>query len=177
VRGAVGAGGEVGAVALEPGQVRALASSSQLTLLTAPSRAMNRFRLTVASPGTAFAALAACSSIPRSVPPCPVGPVSLADHLVAALVLRPGGPGLGEHVPVGPAHGRPPGSMTAWTFPAGPGGEPVPQGRRAWHDRGSREVLGSEVILWLDLFYRTPRLFPGTSGLSASLPETPLTRR
>ena len=36
-------------------RVRALSSSSRLTLLTAPSREMNRFRLTGATPATALA--------------------------------------------------------------------------------------------------------------------------
>jgi hypothetical protein len=61
--GAIGAGGQVGDVSLQPGQIRALASSSRLTLFVAPSRAMNRFRLTGARPATA---LAACSSMPHS---------------------------------------------------------------------------------------------------------------
>ena len=34
-------------------------------------------------------------------PPGPVGPVLVVDNLVTALVRRPGGPGLGEDVPVG----------------------------------------------------------------------------
>jgi len=46
---AVGGGFEVGLVALDPGQ-GALASRSRLTLLTPPSRAMNRFRLTRGEP-------------------------------------------------------------------------------------------------------------------------------
>ena len=44
--GPVGAGGEVGDVPLIPARVLARASSSRSTLLAAPSRAMNRFRLT-----------------------------------------------------------------------------------------------------------------------------------
>jgi hypothetical protein len=40
---------------------------SRLTVFAATSSWMNRFRLTGASPATAFTALATCSSIPRSV--------------------------------------------------------------------------------------------------------------
>src|ERR1019366_1760986 len=61
---------------------------------------MNRFRLTGARPVTAFAALATCSSMPRSVRRA-VGLVLVEHPLVAQLRGWPGGPGLGEYVPVG----------------------------------------------------------------------------
>ena len=66
-RRAVGAGRQVGDVALQAGQVPGLRLELAVKLFVAPSRAMNRFRLTGAGPATALAALATCSSMPRSV--------------------------------------------------------------------------------------------------------------
>src|SRR5690348_5569610 len=64
---AVRRGGQVVLYPLIPARARALASSSRLTLLTAPSSWMNRLRLTGASPSTAFCAFLTCSSMPCSV--------------------------------------------------------------------------------------------------------------
>jgi hypothetical protein len=66
-RRAVGTGGQVGDVALQPGQVPGPSLQLAVDAFVAPSSWMNGFRLTGARPATAFAALATCSPVPRSV--------------------------------------------------------------------------------------------------------------
>jgi hypothetical protein len=99
-RGPVRAGREVGDVALIPAGVLALASSSRLKLWTAPSRAMNRFRQTGASPATAVAPGDLLVD-PAQRPSGPVGRVRVVDPLLTALLGGARGPESHEHVPVG----------------------------------------------------------------------------
>ena len=63
----VGAGGEVGDVALQPGQGPGLRLQLAVDALGAARSWTNRFRLTGALPATACSALATCSSMPRRV--------------------------------------------------------------------------------------------------------------
>ena len=66
-----------------------------------PARKLDEpFRFTGAFPATACSALRTCSSIPAQRPPGPVGLVLLIDDLVASAAAAPGGPPLGEHLPV-----------------------------------------------------------------------------
>jgi hypothetical protein len=62
---------------------------------------MNRFRLTGARPATALGGLGDLLVDPAQRAPCPVGFVLVVNDLVPASGGRPGGPGLGEDVPVG----------------------------------------------------------------------------
>jgi hypothetical protein len=95
------AGREVGEIALDPGQDPGLGLEFAVDALDRAVQAMNRFRLTGASPATAFCGLGDLLIDPAQRPPGPVGPVLVVNPLVTTFRGRPGGPGLDEHMPVG----------------------------------------------------------------------------
>src|SRR6185437_4987884 len=97
--GSVGTGLQVGDVALEPGQVPGLGLE---LAVDAPGGAVELdepIALDRGQPGDGLGRLGNLLVDPAQRAPGPVGLVAVVDDLVTAPVLRPGGPGLGEHVP------------------------------------------------------------------------------
>jgi hypothetical protein len=100
----------VGLAALDPGQGAGLVLQFAVDALDRAFELDEPVALDRGEPGDRFRGLGDLLVDAVQRPPGPVGPVGVVDDLATALVLRPGGPGLGEDVPVGdlPAQVLPP---------------------------------------------------------------------
>ena len=86
-RGAVGAGGEVGDVALQPGQVPGLRLELAVDALDRAVEGDEPVPLDRGQPGDGLGGLGDLLVDPAQRPPGPVGPELVVDHLVTALRL------------------------------------------------------------------------------------------
>ena len=98
--GAVGAGPQVGDVALQPGQGAGFLLELPVDLSGAAGQLDEPVALDRGLPGDGLLGLVDLLVDAAQGPPGPVGPVLVVDDLVAAAAVRPGGPRLGEDVPV-----------------------------------------------------------------------------
>jgi hypothetical protein len=99
--GPVGTGGEVGDVALQPGQGPGLRLVLAVDALGRAVEGDEPVPLDRGEAGDGPGGLGDLLVDPMQGPPYPVGLVLVVDDLVPALGGGPGGPGLGENVPVG----------------------------------------------------------------------------
>jgi len=98
---AVGAGGEVGDVALDPGQCAGLGLQFAVDGVGVTGELDEPVALDGHLPGDGFLGLGDLLIDPAQGPPGPVVTVLVVDDLVAVAAVRPGRPALGEHVAVG----------------------------------------------------------------------------
>jgi len=98
---AVRGGGEVGLVALDPRQGPRFLLQVAVDALDRAFQGDEPVALDRRQAGDGVGGLGDLLVDAVQGPPGPVGLVGVVDDLVAALVFRPGGPGLGEDVPVG----------------------------------------------------------------------------
>jgi site-specific DNA recombinase len=94
-------GGEVGLVALDPGQGPGLGLELAVDALDRSVEGYEPVALDRSEAGDGFRGLGDLLVDPVQRPPGAFSAVLVVDDLVTALVFRPGGPGLGEDVPVG----------------------------------------------------------------------------
>ena len=100
-RGAVGAGPQVGDVALQPGQGPGLVLQFAVDGAGAAGQLDEPVPLHRGLPGDGLLGLGDLLVDAAQRAAGPVGLVLVVDDLVAAAAVRPGGPGLGEDLPVG----------------------------------------------------------------------------
>ena len=100
-RGAVGASPQVGDVALQPGQRPGFVLEVAVDGAGAAGQPDEPVALDRGLPGDGFLGLGDLLVDAAQRAPGPVGLVLVVDDLVAAAAARPGGPRLGEDLPVG----------------------------------------------------------------------------